>query len=142
MGENRGTGWPVILAHTPVIYMFTPNPPTPTKSLRLICSFCTHIPVLVQVRVRRQGPVCRSCLHVHMSGLQSELSLPGKVLQQEFGVEKVSSAPLICDMEPKWALSHFRLAASNAAQSQLQHCQKPAESAEKNSILPKISSRC
>lgn len=32
MGENRGTGWPVIFAHTPVIYMFTPNSPTPTKS--------------------------------------------------------------------------------------------------------------
>lgn len=42
MGENRGTGWPVILAHTPVIYMFTPKPPTPSKSVPHLFFLHTH----------------------------------------------------------------------------------------------------
>lgn len=40
--ENRGTCWLVILAHTPVIYMFTPKPPTPMKSVSHLFFQLTH----------------------------------------------------------------------------------------------------
>lgn len=39
--------WLVILVHTPVIYMFTPTPPTPTKSVSHLSSPLTHFFVLV-----------------------------------------------------------------------------------------------
>jgi len=112
--KNRGTCRLVILAHTPVIYMFTPKPPTPSKSVphlfplqTHLCPYkCKHVCVRMWVCVLFVLVWLCAC----MSGLESQISPPEKVLQQGFGVEKVSAALLICDVVPKLACNHFLLA--------------------------------
>lgn len=71
MGENRGTGWPVILAHTPVIYMFTPNPPTPTKSASHLFLRHTHCRACASACVRAGArlPFVFACAHVWLGKL-------------------------------------------------------------------------
>lgn len=160
--ENRGTCWLVILAHTPVIYMFTPKPPTPMKSVSFVlsahtfseslCSYkCFSVCVCVQVCVKWGEEGCgwggvSVCMCVYTCMAQKVNSFCQKKSCGKNLKEKASSSLSICDMEPKRACSHFLLAWSNTAQSQLQLCQKVFESAEgkktQTSMLPKISLGC
>lgn len=45
--KTEGHAGLVILVHTPVIYMFTPQPPTPTKSVSHLSSLSTHFHALI-----------------------------------------------------------------------------------------------
>lgn len=47
--KTEGHAGLVILVHTPVIYMFTPQPPTPTKSVSHLSSLSTHFYALISI---------------------------------------------------------------------------------------------
>lgn len=69
--------------------------------------------------------------------LRRALGLPGSFLRQESGLQEESAAPLICDVVPDWAKSHFRLAWSSTAHALRERCQKVSVSAERQNMSPK-----
>lgn len=112
---------------------------------------CSHPPLPCEACCRERLSVCL-CGLVFLSAsvclwLRRPSPLPGNVLRQGSGLEKVSAALSICDAVPNWARSRFRSAWSNAARARRRReCVPPEkqvwEAANKTTRVPNTVPGC